>query len=58
MPSRPIGLAVYALNLVPHLVGIEGQVLSDRPLPGQACLSVPSGMIPEAGAVGHGRRLL
>lgn len=43
VPSRPTGLAVYALNLIQHLPGIDSCVLSDRAIPGQVCLPSPEG---------------
>ncbi len=57
VPSKPTGLGVYALNLVPHLPREDSCILSDRPIAGHSHLPSPRGTTTDAGKLGHARRL-
>jgi glycosyltransferase involved in cell wall biosynthesis len=57
VPSRPTGLAVYALNLLPHLPIDDSCILSDRPIAGYRSQPSPHRATTEAGKGGHVRRL-
>jgi glycosyltransferase involved in cell wall biosynthesis len=58
VPSKPTGLAVYALNLLQHLPQVDSCILSDRPIAGYRSWPSPRGATTEAGKGGHARRLL
>jgi glycosyltransferase involved in cell wall biosynthesis len=57
VPSKPTGLAVYGLNLMPHLTNLDSCVLSDRAMAGHRSLPSPRGATTDAGKWGHARRL-
>lgn len=57
VPTKPTGLGVYALNLIPHLPKENSCVLSDRAIPGHRHLPSPQGATTDSGKKGHARRL-
>jgi len=57
VPTKPTGLAVYALNLVQHLPRDNSCLLSDRDLAGYRCLPSPQGATTDSGKAGHAKRL-
>lgn len=57
VPTRPTGLGVYALNLIPHLPKENSCILSDRPIAGHRQLPSPPGATTDSGKKGHARRL-
>jgi glycosyltransferase involved in cell wall biosynthesis len=57
LPTKPTGLATYALNLLPTLRALEPTLLIATPQPGFACHPVPPEMTHEQGRPGHLARL-
>ncbi|NMF85915.1 glycosyltransferase family 1 protein [Nodosilinea sp. P-1105] len=57
VPTKPTGLAVYALNLIQHLPQDNSRILCDRPISNYPWLPSPAGATTDSGKWGHARRL-
>jgi glycosyltransferase involved in cell wall biosynthesis len=55
--TRPTGISIYALNLLPYLSTFSPTLLVSRPIAPYNCYSIPADQTPEQGARGHLRRL-
>ncbi len=58
LPTKPTGLATYALNLLPHLQTLDPALFIARPQDGFTCAPVPDQLTNEQGRKGHISRLL
>lgn len=56
--SRPTGISIYALNLLPYLQTLYPTLLISRPIDSYNCYPIPPNQTPEQGVKGHLRRLV
>lgn len=56
--SRPTGISIYGLNLLPYLQTLHPTLLISRPIDSYNCYPIPPNQTPEQGVKGHLRRLV
>ncbi|NJP08901.1 MAG: glycosyltransferase family 4 protein [Leptolyngbyaceae cyanobacterium RU_5_1] len=57
LPTKPTGLATYAINLLPHLQHLNPTLFIDNAREGFTCYPAPAGLTNEQGRKGHFLRL-